>query len=416
MAYLCLMRTTEVCIIGAGPAGSMAALRLAREGIPFIILDKDVFPRGKICGDALSGKVPHIMRRLSDELYKNFLDRCHPLPSFGIRFVTPGDYTFDVPFIHDYDPARHPVPGFTVKREVLDNFMLDEVKKVGRGSLMTGCKVQSLERVDDGFLISTDNDQVSAAIVIDASGTISGFKTPYVRPEPSPHKTALAVRSYFEGVGALNEQNYIELYFLPEVLPGYIWVFPLPGGIANAGIGIRKDVVLKKRINLSTLFNKLIHEHPVLSAKFANARSLSKPAAYHLPLGWPHFRISGERYLLTGDAAHLVDPLTGEGVGNAMYSGFIAAEQVSDCIKASRYDTDFMKAYDERINRVLGPEMRLSGRLQKLLKYPGFVKMLARRADRNRHVPGLMSSMFTDLSHRKKLTNPLFLIRVLLNI
>ena len=157
-------------------------------------------------------------------------------------------------------------------------------------------------------------------------------------------------------------------------------------------------------------------EHPVLSAKFANARSLSKPAAYRLPLGWPEFRISGERYLLAGDAAHLVDPLTGEGVGNAMYSGFIAAEQAAACIQAGRYDSAFMKAYDERVDRVLGPEMRISGRVQKLLKYPRFVRMLARRADRNKHVPELMSSMFTDLSHRKKLTNPLFLLRVLLNI
>ncbi|MCK5078336.1 MAG: FAD-dependent monooxygenase, partial [Bacteroidales bacterium] len=61
------MLSTDVCIIGAGPAGAMAALRLGQEGKSFVIVDKDDFPREKICGDALSGKVPHIIRRLSSE-------------------------------------------------------------------------------------------------------------------------------------------------------------------------------------------------------------------------------------------------------------------------------------------------------------------------------------------------------------
>ena len=119
--------------------------------------------------------------------------------------------------------------------------------------------------------------------------------------------------------------------------------------------------------------------------------------------------------MLTGDAAHLVDPLTGEGVGNALYSGFIAAEQAIECLRLDRFDDPFMKAYDNRIKRVLGKEMSISGNFQKLLKYKRMVKWIAKKADGNKHIPGLMSSMFTNLDHRKKLMNPFFILRVLMN-
>jgi geranylgeranyl reductase family protein len=410
-----LMLTTEICIIGAGPAGVMAALRLGKEGISHVIIDKDSFPREKICGDALSGKVPHIIKRLSPEILERFETQCKPLHSFGIRFVAPGDYTFDVPFIYNYNPDVHPIPGYTVKRDVFDSFMLEEVKNQPKSTLLTECIVSEVKRNENGFLISSSQGEISARILIDASGTSSKFSISYHKPEPQPKKTALAVRTYYTGVIDMHPQNYIELYFLSEVLPGYLWVFPLPDGMVNVGIGIRKDVVLKKRINLSVVMDKMLSEHPILAPRFKNAVKQSKPAAYRLPLGNPRFRISGDHYMLAGDAAHLIDPLTGEGVGNALYSGYIAAEQAISCLAENRYDEAFMKAYDKRIKRVLGTEMTISGNIQKMLKYPGIVRRMAKKADNNKHIPALMSSMFTDMSHRKKLLNPIFIMRVLLN-
>ena len=76
-------------------------------------------------------------------------------------------------------------------------------------------------------------------------------------------------------------------------------------------------------------------------------------------------KLSGDHYMLVGDAAHLIDPLTGEGIGNAFYSGFIAAEQAIECLKANNFSTTFLTAYDKRIRRVLGSEMKLSYRIQR---------------------------------------------------
>jgi geranylgeranyl reductase family protein len=408
------MLSTEVCIIGAGPAGVMAGLRLAKEGVSFVIVEKDAFPREKVCGDALSGKVPHIIRRLSPDILQHFEERCQPMHSQGIRFVAPGDHVFDVPFIAGYEPETHTVPGYTVKRDVLDAFMLDELQAMAPGTLLLG-RVDTVERSASGFVIKTVKEVIRSRLLIDAAGTGSGFAAPYHRPLAEPRHTALAVRAYYEGVTGMHEQHFIELFFLEKVLPGYFWIFPLPDGQVNAGIGIRKDVVLKKKIKLSGLMDEIISRHPLVAPRFREARRLGKPEAHYLPLGVPRFRISGEGYMLAGDAAHLVDPLTGEGVGNAMYSGFIAAEQAMECIRHDDVSARFMKAYDRRIMRVLGKEMKMSRSFQRLLKYRRMVKWIAKKADGNKHIPTLMSSMFTDLSHRKKLMNPLFVLRVLLN-
>jgi flavin-dependent dehydrogenase len=190
------MINSQVCIIGAGPAGAMAALRLAKDQIPFVIIDKDTFPREKICGDALSGKVPHIIRRLSPDILDRFENKCKPLHSFGIRFIAPGNHVFDVPFIEDFDPHRHNVPGYTVKRELFDNFLAKEVLKVAGERLITGVKVESVKNYEHGFLISTEKETISSDILIDASGAEQTFGTDYPKPHSLPAKTALAVRAY----------------------------------------------------------------------------------------------------------------------------------------------------------------------------------------------------------------------------
>lgn len=408
------MITTSVCIVGCGPAGAMAALRLGRENIPFVIVDKDRFPRAKICGDGLSGKVPRIMRRLSPDLLNRFEEQCHPLHSFGMRFVVPGDFTFDVPFIVDYDPEVHPVPGYTVKREVFDAFMANEVQHAG-GQVITGSSVTSIKETKGGFSIQYQGGEIMAKLLIDASGTSSKFGVPYQKPEPGAGKTALAVRSYYRGVSGMHPQNFIELYFLKDILPGYFWIFPLQDGFANVGLGLRKDIVQRKKIRLSQAMDEIIRTHPLIAARFHHASREGRPEAYRLPLGSPRFSISGNHYMLAGDTAHLVDPLTGEGVGNALYSGYIAAEQAIECFRQERFDSRFMKNYDQRIRRVLGKEMAISKNLQRLLHYPGLVRVLAKKADRNIHVPKILSSMYTDLDYRKKLVNPWYLLRVLLN-
>src|SRR5947207_2015215 len=80
-------------------------------------------------------------------------------------------------------------------------------------------------------------------------------------------------------------------------------------------------------------------------------------------------KISGDHFLLTGDAASLIDPFTGEGIGNGMISGMIAAEQIQQAIHADRYDAAFLSSYDKKIYEALWSELKLSRKLQGFAKY-----------------------------------------------
>ena len=409
------MIKTEVCIIGSGPGGSATALRLHKEGIPFIIIDKNTFPRDKPCGDALSGKVISVLSKIAPDILDRLQDKCEPLQCRGTRFVVPGDYVFDVPFItKEVDEKDVPV-GYTLKREIFDAFMAEEVKKVAGDNMIIGEAVKYVTRSGDNYLVETENTKVEARIVVDAAGSAANFKTAYEKPKPETKQTALAVRAYYEGVTDCHPDNYIELYFDESVLPGYFWIFPLPNGITNIGLGLRKDIVVKNKAKLSKMMEDIIENHPLIAPRFKNAKMKGKLAAYKLPLGNPNFRISGDSFYLVGDSAQLVDPLSGEGVGNAMYSGFIAAEQIIDCFNENRFDSEFNKAYDKRVGRVLGGEMKVSDRLQKLMKYPKLIKWVGKRASRNKHMPDILSSMFVDIDYRKKLTNPFFMLKILFN-
>ena len=121
-----------------------------------------------------------------------------------------------------------------------------------------------------------------------------------------------------------------------------------------------------------------------------------------------------QRPMLVGDAGHLIDPLSGEGIGNAIYSGSIAAEQAQQCLLNNDFTAKTMIAYDVRVARVLGKEMEMSYRIQQLMARPWLVNFTANRVARNPNLIYMIAEMYADLEVRKKALNPLFWLKTLL--
>ena len=117
--------------------------------------------------------------------------------------------------------------------------------------------------------------------------------------------------------------------------------------------------------------------------------------------------------MILGDAGHLIDPLTGEGIGHAIYSGVYAAEQTQICMEQHNFSKEFIHAYDVRINKVLGKEMELSYKLQRMMARPWLVNFLAGLIISNRRIIDIISRMYTDFDLRTKIVRPGFWLKLI---
>jgi geranylgeranyl reductase family protein len=405
---------TRICIIGAGPGGAATALFLAKHGIDCLLVDKASFPRDKICGDALSGKVVEVFKKLDPAIVDRIAHDPTALGSWGVTFVAPNRKGLRVPFKKEFDKARQQSPGFIAKRIDFDNLLVEECRKHRSIQLIEDMALTNFARVDGQWLCTADDGRtVQADLVIAADGAHSRFAKQVGGIEMEPAHYCAGLRAYYKGVQGLDADNFIELHFIKDFLPGYFWIFPLPNGMANVGVGMRSDKVSAKKVNLKQQMLHLIAHDPVMKERFADAELVGGVKGFGLPLGSKQRNISGEGFMLVGDAASLIDPFTGEGIGNALYSGMFAALQAAICLETNDFSAQTMKAYDAAAYARLWEELKLGHRMQRLVNYPWLFNLVVNKAQKNKTLRETISCMFDDLDLRERLKNPLFYFKLL---
>jgi flavin-dependent dehydrogenase len=134
-----------------------------------------------------------------------------------------------------------------------------------------------------------------------------------------------------------------------------------------------------------------------------------------LPLGSKKRKISGKNFILIGDAAALIDPLTGEGIGNATISGIFAAEQAKKCLAASDFSAEMMANYDEAVYDKLWKELQISYRLQKAFQRRWLLSAVAGIAVKNKQLAEVITAIFANVDLKKMFRNPLFIFKVIFN-
>ncbi|WKZ65630.1 MAG: geranylgeranyl reductase family protein [Flavobacteriales bacterium] len=404
---------TGILIIGGGPGGASAALRLSALGVPALLLDKAVFPRDKVCGDALSGKVMRSLERLDMGLAEQVKRDALAMPSWGVVFVAPSGRSLRVPFSRTTGLGE--APGAILPRLRFDDLLFRRAKGSAGVSIAEGEAATGFERTPTGWRVITSRGRlVEAELIIDAAGANSAFARHVAKLPMDPRHHAAGVRAYCSGVTGLDPQGFIELIFLKDLLPGYLWVFPLPGGRANVGLGLRSDVAARRKADLKAMLRKLLTEHPQLRHRFVAAQIEGAIQGMGLPLASKRLALSGDGYLLVGDAGHLIDPFTGEGISHAMISGVHAAEVAAKAIRSGDASAGRLKEHDERVWRRLGKELAISTRLQQLADKPWLFDFVVDRANRNPALADTISSMFTDLDLRERLKRPGFYMDLVL--
>ncbi len=399
----------DAIVVGAGPAGCVSALEMAGAGLKVLLVDKHRFPRDKICGDAISGKSVEVLERLG--LIGKICD-AGALPSWGITFGGPSGVEVSIPFSSNGDAG-----GYVCRRVDFDEVMYDAAVVSG-AEIWQECEVKGLLRSGEqvtGVTVSRPDGtvtEVEAPVVIGADGAYSIVAKELGFDQLDDRHYVGALRAYYQGVSGFNDGNFIEIHFVDEILPGYFWIFPLSNGGANVGVGMLSGSIKKNEVRLRSLLDKLV-EHPRFRDRFANAERIGKVKGWGLPLGSRPRKMAGNGWMLTGDAASLIDPFTGEGIGNALVSGAIAAEWVARANTEADYSSAFLQGYEREVMGALRDELQMSYLMQRIGRWRWLLDLVIRKAARSNELADTISCMFDQLDERRKLASPLFYLRVL---
>ncbi len=401
-------KTYDLIIVGAGPAGTSAALYARQHGLSALLLEKESFPRDKICGDAISGKSMTILQELG------LLDEVQKLPGAlieSILFGSPASYFTQIGLMGD---KRKGVPsGLVIRREIFDTFLFNKASETC--DTLQNFKVRDIEIDDDSVKVSGvdssgGNRAFSGRIAIGADGfnSIIARKMGLYRHEPE--HWVVALRQYWRNVEMTGD--CIEIHYTKTTQPGYFWIFPLENGMANVGVGMLHKTIKEKNIDLKDVLKQTINSQD-FAARFKNAEKLEEPRGWNLPVGSTHRINHGKRFMLLGDAAGLIDPFTGEGIGNALFSAKYAVETAAAAIKQNDFSMAKLAVYDKLIWDRLGNELSVSTRLQKVGRIKLLLDFVIGKAQRNPEVRDIISGMMSNAIPKKQLANPLFYLKLL---
>ena len=353
--------STDVLVVGAGPAGSSAAAWCARAGLDVLLVDSETFPRDKPCGDGLTPRAISELHSLG--LGDWLTDRAR---NFGLRAAGFGQELY-LP----WPGGSLPNYGGASPRLVLD----DAIRQV---ALESGARALEGLRASD---VVIENGQVRAVRfgdteircrrLIVADGARSQLGRKLGRQWHRSTAYGVAARGYIDSERADDPwiSSHLELRGeRNELLSGYGWIFPLGDGQVNIGVGTLATEKHPADVNLKSLMNHYANqqrEHWKLEGE------VREPASALLPMGGAVSGVAGPNWVLIGDAAGCVNPLNGEGIDYGLETGHLAAQLFAETVPNA--SLNYTQRWPDILRQNYGLAFSIARRLATLLTVPGFL-------------------------------------------
>jgi len=340
----------DVVVVGAGPAGAVAAYAASRRGLSVALVDRRTFPRDKACGDGIGPAAVWTLRGLGlGSLFEQ-----HPAIGELTVFGPDGErLDSTIP-----DVGGRPMSGHVITRHDFDNELYRAAIAAGAADL-TGVRytgmtsTPELRRVE---LRASDDTSavVSARLVIGADGAYSSVRRTLADDlHRSAQYSSFALRAYatsedFLPGGRIGPRLLLD--YNGELLPGYGWVFPLGDGRVNIGVGMPVAMLKRRQRDLRTALAQFAER---LRHRGIRIGELGKPQAHQLPHVGGMPRLTYPRAALLGDAASMVNPVSGEGIAYAVTAAAEFVEALPDSLADTArlnaalagFERDFRRRY-----------------------------------------------------------------------
>lgn len=382
----------DVLVIGAGPAGSAAAMTLASKGIDVVLVDRAAFPRDKVCGDAL---IPDALAAL---------DRLGVLPAVLAR-AAPADR------IQVFAPdGTHLLLRGQVKclpRAELDGLLLDHARKAGArwmAPLRMESVLESAREVRGARLVGPAGAvQIRSRITLLATGAATG---PLELAGLCVRRIAsgFAVRQYVRNPRLAQQVRTLIISYDRGTRPGYGWIFPGPDGCFNVGAGLFCEPrQARAGDGVRKVFERFVHNFPMARELIAGGTPLGplKGAPLRTALNGARFGRTG--VLAIGEAIGATYSFSGEGIGKALETGTLAAELTARCLRENGAIEALAAAYAMRLERSYRSRFRAYENAQRWLGVPAYCNLLARRARNSPRLRSRLEDVIEENSDPKEL-------------
>ncbi|MGB0113177.1 MAG: geranylgeranyl reductase family protein [Ilumatobacteraceae bacterium] len=342
----------DVVIVGLGPAGTAAAIELRRAGRSVVGIDKAVFPRDKCCGDGLTTLALRELEHLG--LQPSSVSDWFDVPSAALRSPSGREVVVPLPDTGKYAAVA--------PRLQLDNALVELARDSG-ADIRDGHAFRSLTQHDEHITVSAEGLDIDARYVIAADGMWSPVRKATGVNEPGYLGEWHGFRQYAGNVtGPASTQLYV--WFEPDLVPGYAWSFPLPNGRVNIGFGVLRDGERKIQ-DMKALWTDLLQRPHIVDALGTGFELEDRHTAWPIPARVDAATLATGRVLFTGDAAMATDVMTGEGIGQALLTGRLAAEAV--IAAGALQPRDAENIYRAEVRHHLVADHRMSARLGAVL-------------------------------------------------
>jgi geranylgeranyl reductase family protein len=312
------MLVTDVVVIGAGPAGAATATHLAAAGRDVTLVDKATFPRDKCCGDGLTTLAMREVEAMG--LAPADIAAWHRIDGAVMR--SPSGRSVRVPL-----PPGPGTYATVVPRLQLDAELLERAGTAGAKVLQGSGFEGRIEQRDDHVVVGVGDEVVAARYVVAADGMWSPVRKALGLAEEGYLGEWHAFRQYVRGVD-WSAGNDLHVWFDEDLLPGYAWCFALPDGRANLGFGVLRDGTRRIQ-DMRAIWQGLTDRPHVRAVLGAASEPEGRHTAWPIPARVDRTALSAGRVLFVGDAARATDMLTGEGIGQALLTGRLAAEAIT---------------------------------------------------------------------------------------